>query len=111
MILKSYFKKFFFNCSSVDCSPKTEEMVNGKAFQYKRYPLHSPVFVSKTDTIRATFHDMTRGCGKAEEFVVEESCGISGEIDSVVIFRAIEAFGMTNVIGAAFGKNISGGMK
>lgn len=98
--IKTYLKRFFKTVEVTDCEPRQEEMIDGQAFSYRHYALNQPKTLSSGDTITATMHDDLGN----ESFQVSEACNMSGVVDTVAIFRAKEALGMTNVIGAAFGK-------
>ncbi len=93
-------KRFFKTVEATNCEPRQEEMIDGQAFSYRHYALDQPKVLSSGDTITATMHDDLGN----ESFQVSEVCNMSGVVDTVAIFRAKEAFGMTQVIGAAFGK-------
>jgi len=104
MIL-DYIKRLFRNSQSVDCSPRSEEQIDGKAFTYKKAPLERDHKVDCDFTMIATIITTTDGVITDEETVTSEPFTKPGIINCVAIFRAKEAFGMTEVVGAAFGRD------
>lgn len=103
--IKDYLSRFFNNVESVNTQPTQTESVNGKAFEYRTYRLSSVFNVMPGDTLHATIRDVDRTTGKLKEETVQEIVEQTSTVDTVAVFRAKEAFGMTNVIGAAFGKS------
>lgn len=98
-MLINYLKRFFRRSEAADCSPRPEETIGGKAFTYKKYTTPHKFNARAGDALRATITDDAAG----EQFSVQEEVAQSSTITAVAIFRAKEAFGMTDVIGAAFG--------
>lgn len=98
--IAAFLDRFFGTVHATNCEPDPAEYINGQAFTYKTHKLTlGPVYVVPTNTITATLH---RGDGGVESYT--EQINQSGVIDAVSIFRSKEAFGMTEVVGAAFGK-------
>lgn len=97
----AYIKNFMGSVESTDCESKSTEYIDGKAFEYKTYPIsNGAMYCLPGDTITGTITDSKYG-----KFSVSEEIGKSMVIDTVGIFRCKEAFGMTDCIGAAFGKS------
>jgi hypothetical protein len=94
----AWWKRFVRRTESVDCAPRTEEMINGRAFSYRLYPLERPVFLNPTDTLTATVTD------EHGEQQFSENAALACEIDTVAMFRFKDALGMVEGIGGAFGK-------
>jgi hypothetical protein len=69
------------------------------AFDYKTYPAHRSYHACPGDVLNATICDEV-----GEAFTVKEEIKQAMIVDGVAIFRTQDAFGMENVIGAAFGK-------
>lgn len=101
--ITNYIKRLWATTESIDCSATKEEMVDGKAFTYKQFRLDRSYSLMASDTMSATITDVGRD-GKFEQFTVKEDIGKNITVDTVAIFRSKEAFGMTDCIGAAFGK-------
>jgi hypothetical protein len=77
------------------------EVYEERAFDYTVYKTPRPYSVAKGDLLRA---QIVPDSGEPP-FTVEEEVDRDMVVDSVAIFRTKEAFGMTDVVGAAFGKS------
>lgn len=99
-MIKTFIRNFFKKVEETDTFIRQEEMIDGKAFKYQTYKFRNgSVRVNAHDTITATIDT------NDENFSVTEKIGKEIELDTVVIFRAKEAFGMTECVGACFGKS------
>jgi hypothetical protein len=92
--------RFFKTVEATDCSLRPEETMNGQAFEYNLYKFTGPLQARENDTITATLSV----AALPDNFRVSERIGKPMIIDAIAIFRTKEAFGMTECIGAAFGK-------
>lgn len=90
-----YIKNLWETTEKINRFPLQEEMIDVKAFTYRQYDLRYPIFSNPGDTINASLEST------GESFT--ETVGFTSVIDCISIFRSKEAFGMTNVVGAAFG--------
>lgn len=97
--IKDYLLGFFKRVEETDCSAVYEETVDGNAFTYNIYKFSSEFHMKESDTITAT---VTAADGQMLK--VSEPIGKSMVIDAVSIFRCKEAFGLTECVGAVFGK-------
>lgn len=100
---RRWYERFVRTVESQDCEPRQEEMIEGKAFTYKIYDFSRPHIVMPTDTFQATVREEFHGVTVYEEKFTQE-IGEHMTIDAVAVFRCKDAFGMTNAIGAAFGR-------
>jgi hypothetical protein len=96
--IQAFLSRFFKTVEATNCSPHPEEMIENQAFIYKTYPLTQTMNCVPGNTLTCTVRD------KDFEQTVHEEIGKTCVIDTIAIFRAKEAFGMTDVIGGAFGK-------
>lgn len=95
-----WFSRFTRNVESVDCSPRPEEqIIDGRAFVYSTHDLKRPVTLAPYDRLTCTVNSDLFGSESISEVAAVETY-----VDAVAIFRAKDAFGMTGVIGGAFGK-------
>lgn len=93
--------RFFKTVEETDCSLKPEETIDGQAFEYHLYRFKGgPVQADENTTITATLFV----ANLPTDFTVSEKIVKPMIIDAVSIFRTKEAFGMTECIGACFGK-------
>jgi hypothetical protein len=101
--ITGYIRRLFQKTERIDCSATKEEMIDGKAFTYKQYSLNKTMNLIAADTINASIVDVQSN-GNVDRFKVSEYVGKNMTVDTVTIFRSKEAFGMTDCIGAVFGK-------
>jgi hypothetical protein len=88
-VISKYMKRFF---NRKEVVPENYEE---RAFEYRTYRLAREYHCMPTDTVHVTI--------EGEHF--SETIDQTMVVDTVAIFRTKEAFGMTDVVGAAFGKS------
>ena len=100
MNIVDYISSFFKRVEAVpEQYPSVDDLVDGRAFAIKHYPLHNPVHLAPKDTITATISEVGKEIGKFSEPINMELT-----VDTVSIFRFNDALGYKCGVGAVFGQ-------
>jgi len=79
--------------------PDDSELVDGKAFTIKHYPLERPIYCCSADTLIATINENGKEIAK-----VEEPINMTVMVDTISTIRLNDALGYKHAFGAIFGQ-------
>lgn len=100
MSFQKFKKRFFKQVEAIpEQQPSVTELVDGRAFAIKHYPMSFPVTVIPNDTLTASISENGE---KIAEFV--EPINMNMTINTCSVFRFNDALGYKNAIGAIFGE-------
>jgi hypothetical protein len=100
MNIVDYISSFFKRVEAVpEQYPSVDDLVDGRAFAIKHYPLTHPVNVAPKDTLTASISEHGK---KIAEFV--EPINMTMTIDTCSVFRFNDALGYKCGVGAIFGQ-------
>jgi len=98
--LRRFLDHFFSRVSSVPVpEPSADELIDGKAFAIRHYPLEAPIYTGDFSELRAWI--LENGERIAD---IREPVSVAMRIDTISTIRFNDALGFKHAVGALFGE-------
>lgn len=98
MSIAAFIRRFFAAVEATPCpGPSPEELVDGKAFKIKHYPLKAPIHAMSSDTINASIEEDGNVIAQVSEPIHKTMT-----IDTISMVRFNDALGYKHAVGALF---------
>jgi hypothetical protein len=99
-MISKFIERFFKRVEETPIIPPTEdELVDGKAFRIRHYPLDRPIPVDPTSIIQGSVYE-------GNELILQktERVGVSMTVNTISMVRFNDSLGYKNAVGVIFGE-------